>query len=64
MKGTRKIFKAILAVLLGGAVISVSSWAFAQGGGISGSVYRRKSSASQAPPSLSALPINGGFRGR
>jgi hypothetical protein len=38
MKRARKTFKTILAVLLVGAVISVSSWAFAQGGGISGSV--------------------------
>ena len=38
MKRARKTFKAILAVLLVGVVISVSSWAFAQGGGISGSV--------------------------
>jgi len=38
MNHTRKIFKAILSVLLVGVVISVSSWAFAQGGGISGSV--------------------------
>jgi hypothetical protein len=35
MKQARKTFKAILAVLLAGAMISVSSWAFAQGGGIS-----------------------------
>jgi hypothetical protein len=34
----RKTSKAILTVLLVGIVISVSSWAFAQGGGISGSV--------------------------
>jgi hypothetical protein len=34
----RKTFKAILTVLHVGIVISVSSWAFAQGGGISGSV--------------------------
>ena len=33
MKRARKTFKAILAVLLVGVVISVSSWAFAQGGG-------------------------------
>ena len=32
MKRARKTFKAILAVLLVGVVISVSSWAFAQGG--------------------------------
>ncbi|MGD1152144.1 MAG: DUF3943 domain-containing protein [Syntrophales bacterium] len=38
MKRAKKTFKAILAVLLVGVVISVSSWAFAQGGGISGSV--------------------------
>jgi hypothetical protein len=38
MKRVRKTIKAILAVLLVGVVISVSSWAFAQGGGISGSV--------------------------
>ena len=38
MKRARKTFKAILAVLLVGEGISVSSWAFAQGGGISGSV--------------------------
>ena len=31
MKRARKTFKAILAVLLVGVVISVSSWAFAQG---------------------------------
>ncbi|MHB9098504.1 MAG: DUF3943 domain-containing protein [Syntrophales bacterium] len=33
MKRTRKTFKTILAALLAGAVISVSSWAFAQEGG-------------------------------
>jgi hypothetical protein len=33
MKRARKTFKAILAVLLVGSAISVSSWAFAQGGG-------------------------------
>ncbi len=38
MKRARKTFKAILAVLHVGIVIAVSSWAFAQGGGISGSV--------------------------
>jgi hypothetical protein len=38
MKCDRKTFKAILAVLLVGVMISVSSWAFAQGGGIPGSV--------------------------
>ena len=38
MKRARKTFKAIFAVLLVGVVISVSSWAFAQGGGISGCV--------------------------
>ena len=38
MKRARKTFKAILAVLLVGVVLSVSSWAFAQAGGISGSV--------------------------
>ena len=38
MKRTRKTFKAILVVLLVGVVISVGSWAFAQGGGASGSV--------------------------
>lgn len=38
MKHKRNIFKAIRAVLLVGAVIPVGSWAFAQGGGISGSV--------------------------
>jgi hypothetical protein len=38
MKRERKTFKAILAVLLVGVVISVSSRAFAQGGSISGSV--------------------------
>jgi hypothetical protein len=38
MKRARKTFKAILAVLLVGVAISVSSLAFAQGGGISGSV--------------------------
>ena len=38
MKRARKTFKAILAVLLVGVVSSVSSWAFAQAGGISGSV--------------------------
>ena len=38
MKRARKTFNAILAVLLVGVVISVSSWACAQEGGISGSV--------------------------
>ena len=38
MKCDRKTFKAILAVLLVGVMISVSSWAFAQGVGIPGSV--------------------------
>ncbi|MGD0821721.1 MAG: DUF3943 domain-containing protein [Desulfomonilia bacterium] len=38
MKGARKTFKAILAVLLVGGGISAGSWAFAQGDGISGSV--------------------------
>ena len=38
MKRARKTFKVILAVLLVGGAISVSSWAFAQRGGISGSV--------------------------
>src|SRR4030042_7020293 len=38
MQRARKPFKVILAVLLVGIVISVGSWAFAQGGGISGSV--------------------------
>ena len=38
MKRARKTFKAIFTVLLVGVVISASSWAFAQGGGISGSV--------------------------
>jgi hypothetical protein len=38
MKRARKTFKAILAVLLVGVVISVSSRAFAQGGSLSGSV--------------------------
>jgi hypothetical protein len=38
MKRARKTFKAILAAFLAGAVISVSSWAFAQGGGICGSL--------------------------
>ena len=38
MKHARKTFKAILTVLLVGEGISASSWAFAQGGGISGSV--------------------------
>jgi hypothetical protein len=33
MKRSKKIFKAILAVLLAGVVISVSSWVFAQEGG-------------------------------
>ena len=37
MKRARKTFKTSLAVLLVGVVISVSSWAFAQEGGISGS---------------------------
>ncbi|MEN6318191.1 MAG: DUF3943 domain-containing protein [Syntrophaceae bacterium] len=37
-KRARKTFKVILAGLLVGGVISISSWAFAQGGGISGSV--------------------------
>jgi hypothetical protein len=38
MKRGRKKFKTIFSVLLVGGVMSVSSWAFAQGGGISGSV--------------------------
>ena len=38
MQRARKTFKAILVVLHVGIVIAVSSWAFAQGGGISGSV--------------------------
>jgi hypothetical protein len=38
MKRARKTFKTIFAVLLVGVAICVSSWAFAQGGGISGSV--------------------------
>jgi hypothetical protein len=38
MKRAIKTFKTILSVLLVGVVISVGSWAFAQGGGISGSV--------------------------
>ncbi len=38
MQRARKTVKAILAVLHAGIVIAVSSWAFAQGGGISGSV--------------------------
>ena len=38
MKYAPKTFKAILAVLLAGVVISISSWAFAQGGKITGSV--------------------------
>jgi hypothetical protein len=38
MKRARKTFKTIFAVLLVGIVICVSSWAFAQEGGISGSV--------------------------
>jgi len=38
MNRPRKTFKAILAALLVGVVISVGSWAFAQEGGISGSV--------------------------
>ena len=38
MKRARKTFRAILAVLLVGVLIGVSSWAFAQGGTISGSV--------------------------
>jgi hypothetical protein len=38
MKRTRKTFRAIIAVPLAGVVICVSSWAFAQGGAISGSV--------------------------
>jgi hypothetical protein len=38
MQGARKTFKAILVVLQAGLVIAVSSWALAQGGGISGSV--------------------------
>ena len=38
MKRARKIFKAIFVVLFVGVVISFSSWAFAQRGGISGSV--------------------------
>ena len=38
MKRTRKTFQAIITVLLVGVMICVSSWAFAQEGGISGSV--------------------------
>ena len=38
MQRARKRFKAILVVLHIGIIIAVSSWAFAQGGGISGSV--------------------------
>src|SRR5664280_1908326 len=38
MKHVRKTFKAIIAVPLVGVVICASSWAFAQGGAISGSV--------------------------
>jgi hypothetical protein len=38
MKRARKTFRAILVVLLVGVVISVSSWTFAQGDGISDSV--------------------------
>ena len=38
MKRGRKKFKTIFSVLLVGGVMSVSSWAFAQGGGISSSV--------------------------
>jgi hypothetical protein len=38
MKRARKTFKVIFAMLHVGIVIAVSSWAFAQGGGISGSV--------------------------
>ena len=38
MQSARKTFKTILVVLLVGGGMSVSSWAFAQGGGISGSV--------------------------
>ena len=38
MQRARKTFKAILVVLHVGIVIAVSSWAVAQGGGISGSV--------------------------
>jgi hypothetical protein len=38
MKHARKTLKVILAALLGGAVVSASSWAFTQGGDISGSV--------------------------
>ena len=38
MQRNRKLFKAILAVLQTGMVMALSSWAFAQGSGISGSV--------------------------
>jgi len=38
MKHERNIFKAIRTVLLAGVVISIGSWAYAQEGGISGSV--------------------------
>jgi hypothetical protein len=38
MNDARKTFKAILAVLLVGFLVSVHSWSFAQGGGISGFV--------------------------
>ena len=38
MQRKRKSFKAILAVLQTGMVMALSSWAFAQGGGISGSI--------------------------
>jgi hypothetical protein len=38
MQRSRNTFKAILVVLQVGIVIAVSTWAFAQGGGISGSV--------------------------
>jgi hypothetical protein len=38
MKRARKTFRAIIAVPLVGVLIGVSSWAFAQGGAISGSV--------------------------
>jgi hypothetical protein len=37
MKRERKTFKTILSVLIAGVVSSAGSWAFAQGGGISGS---------------------------
>jgi hypothetical protein len=38
MKRSRKLFRSVLTALLAGVLISVSSWSFAQGGGISDSL--------------------------